>query len=93
MNNAIRFATGMHKRTNTRTLMEAAGWMDIRELAQFHSLLMVWRIIRLNTPSYLADKITVEPDNTISTKNPRLMNTSTGFRWRIIPLWNSLSRE
>ena len=30
MNNSIRFVTGLHKRSKTRTLMESVGWMEIK---------------------------------------------------------------
>ena len=91
MNNTIRFVTGLQKRAKTRTLMESVGRMEIQELSQYHSLLLAWRIIKLRTPSHLADNITAEQDNNISKKLPSLMNT--GFRWRVVPLWNSMNQE
>ena len=56
MNDAIRFFTGFNRRTNTQILMEAVGWLDINKLIEFHSLLLAWKIIRLGSPSYLAEK-------------------------------------
>ena len=57
MNNTIRHVTGLHKRTSTDVLMRAVGWLNINELVIFHSLLLMWRILRLNTPKYLAEKL------------------------------------
>ena len=50
MNNAIRFVTGLLRRTKTRILMEAVGWLDVHELIDYHSLLLAWRIIKLRKP-------------------------------------------
>ena len=93
MNNAIRHVTGLHKRTSTDVLMREVGWLDIRELITFHSLLMFWRIIYLKTPRYMMEKLNVQDDISISPQFTRLQNTRMGFRWRTIPLWNSMNLE
>ena len=94
MNNTIRFVTGMGRRTSTLTLMREVNWLTIQELTELHSLLFIWRTIHLKTPHYLAGKILLnETDNTISTNIPRLMNTTTSLRWRIVQIWNALDQD
>ena len=93
MNKTIRFVMKKNCRAKTRDLMESVGWLEIDELAIFHSLLMMWRVVRLNAPRYFEDKIKLENDNELSTNIPRLQNTASGFRWRTVTLWNGMSSE
>ena len=44
MNKTIRFVMKKNCRAKTRDLMESVGWLEIDELAIFHSLLMMWRV-------------------------------------------------
>ena len=93
MNDTVRFIKNKNRRTSTRPLMELVGWLDIKELVDYHSLLMMWRILRIKKPKYFENKIKIENDEKISTSFARLKNTESGFRWRTIPKWNSLSLE
>ena len=93
MNNAICFVTGMNKRTKKRTLMEEVGWLDVYELQEFHSMLLAWRVLRLRAPAYLAEKLTLDSENKLSTNHLRLQNTMNSFRWKIVSGWNRLSAE
>ena len=93
MNNSIRFVTGYGKRTKTRKLMEAVNWLNIHELEKFHTLLLTWKIVRMNTPQYMSEKIKIDQENKISTSKPRLQNTMRGFRWKSIKYWNDLDTD
>ena len=88
MNNSVRFVTGAGRRVSTVDLMTAVNWLTIREMIKMHTLTMTWKVVHLRTPRHLADKITRNPDNTLSTSIPRLLNTSLGLRWRMVDLWN-----
>ena len=89
MNNTIRHVTGLHKRISTDVLMISVGWLNIQELVIYHSLLMMWRVLKLKTPRYMAEKLSMEDDDLIAPQYTRLQNTRSGYRWRTIPLWNS----
>ena len=93
MNKTIRFVTKKNRRTKTRELMEAVGWLEIEELSIFHSLLMMWRIVCLNSPRYFENKITENENNELNTNAPRLQNTESGFRWRTVKVWNEMGAE
>ena len=93
MNKTIRFMTNRNKRTKSRELMTLVGWLNIHELTKFHSLLLMWRIVRLNSPRYFENKINVTNDDKLSTTIPRLQNTESGFRWRTVTWWNEMSQE
>ena len=90
MNDAARFVFNKNRRTSTKDLMQAMGWMDVHDLTDFHTLLLTWRILRLNIPRYLAEKFSRIEDDKIATEKPRLKNTEKGFRWRSVSLWNSM---
>ena len=90
MNKAIRFVTGLNKRTKTRKLMEEVGWLTVHELQEYHALLLTWRILRLRAPEYLARKFHLDKENRISTSHPRLQNTAKSFRWKTVGSWNRL---
>ena len=69
------------------------GWLNIREMVTYYTLIMTWKTLRQNTPQYLASKLSTNPDGTISTKNPRLQNTELALRWRMCAQWNNLSSQ
>ena len=93
INNTARFVTGLGRRINKQTLMEACGWLDIDELVQYHSLVQLWRIINLKVPMHIYRKLIINENFTVETLNPRLQNTMTSFRWWTIRAWNDLSQD
>ena len=91
LNNTVRFITGAHRRTDTKTLMNSLNWL--REMICLHTIIMGWKVTKLNTPLHIATQISTSPDNLLSTSNPRLLNTTLSLRWRICQQWNSLPRD
>ena len=75
------------------TLMKAVNWMTATEMIKFYTLIMAWKTIYMGAPQHLATKLTLHPDNTITTSTPRLQNTSMGLRWRYCTNWNSMTPE
>ena len=86
-----RWVTGDSKRTRIITILENCGWLSIREMAKYHSLVQLWKLVRLNKPSTMSEKIHLENENLVRTNTPRLMFTSDGFRCRTTNSWNQLS--
>ena len=41
----------------------------------------------------MAEKLRLEENDLIADQYTRLQNTRSGYRWRTIPLWNSMSVE
>ena len=93
LNNTVRFITGAKKRDKTQKLMESVGWLSAKELIVYHTLVMGWEIIKLNTPQCLSELKERQPDNNVTTTSPRLMNTSLRLRWRVCNEWNKLPSE
>ena len=71
-------------------LIRSVNWLSIKELVFYHTMIMAWKVIKLQTPVDLASKITINQDNTVQTHRPRLINTIMRLRWRICQGWNQL---
>ena len=93
MNNAARFISGAGRRTQTRKLMTKCNWLSFRELVKYHSLVQLWKLVKLRKPEILASKFQLSDDNFIRNQNPRLQIVGRNFRWRSIQDWNQLSQE
>ena len=93
LNDTARYVSNKNRRTKTIDLMKYCNWMTVKEMRDYHSILLMWRIVRLEAPKHLADKITVTQDDYLETTYPRLQTTSQGFRWRTVNLWNTLPAD
>ena len=91
MNSAARYVLNSGKRWSSNRLMEACGWMGIRELVVYHSLLTLWKILNYETPRQLFEKFNWINDRKLSTSPPRLQTTEQYWRWRSVKYWNELS--
>ena len=57
-NKAARTVARMNIFTPTKTLMKACGWMSVRQLMAYHSLVLLHKTMASQTPVYLYQKIT-----------------------------------
>ena len=90
VNNSVRYILNGGKRWKTDRLMREVNWLRVDEQIEYHSLLSLWKILRMKTPKFLAKKYIIEDDWRISMTNPRLQLTETAFRWRSCAQWNGL---
>ena len=91
LNDAAHYVTWKTTRRDSSVdLMQECGWMTAAEMANYYSLLLLWRVIRLNAQQSLATKIIIDDDCFVTTAIPRLQHTTTAFRWRSTTLWNSI---
>ena len=93
LNDAARFVTGKPRRTSTANLMTSCNWLYAHELAKYHAMITMWTIIRRNIPHHLRMKLNIDEDLRLTTDPARIQNTLTSYRWRAIPLWNTLDDE
>ena len=52
---------GLNIFTQTQTLMSVCGWMSVRQLLVYHSLVLFHKTLMNKTPVYLHKKIEEEP--------------------------------
>ena len=82
----------------TNTLLDATGDLSVHQLGAYHTVVTAHRIIRTQTPQYLADKLALRKPtpclarqlNTISV-NCDLTISRSGFLYRAARLWNLLT--
>ena len=92
-NRAARWVTSSSKRTKVSKLLKDTGWLSISELAIYHTLLQLWKILRLGKPDAMYTEFTLTVDLLVNTTVPRLQFTMDGFRWRSTTTWNTLPKE
>ena len=88
-----RWITGHSKRTRIRKLLEDCDWLSIREMEKYHSMIQVWKLVRLGKPENMVDKMILTDESLIRTTIPRLLFTKSGFRWRAADCWNMMPME
>ena len=104
MNKAARAIARRDKRTPTRDLLNQLGWMSVRQLVFYHSVLLVFKVRKTGYPVYFADKLT--EGYTYNTRNSqgnvirmgeqfRAKNsiTTKSWRWRGANNFNHLPSE
>ena len=98
-NSAARLVTKLPWSTPTSTLLLQCGWLNIRQLVKFHSLVLLFKIKHDKKPTYLSDKIS---DNfgyktRLATSNGIRKNTmistevaKKSFLNRTTQIWNKM---
>ena len=102
-NLAARRTTKLPRLTPTEKLLGQCGWLSVRQLIMFHSLVLFHKILIKNSqtnPKYLASQVkfvdretrTIDSFNVIDSKNRRYktVTAAKGFFPRTIKDWNSL---
>ena len=90
-NMAGRFVTGKNRFTRQSDLMIDCRWLNVEELAKYHSLVQLWKTLRWGKPEYLESKLQEEEEEYISTDIPRLKLTAGSFRCKTVRNWNSMN--
>ena len=94
LNDAARFVLQRKgRRDSTAELMAECGWWSAREMVIYHSLLLMWRVLRCGSLKSLADKLWQDEEGIVWTNSPRLLHTTSVWRWRTMAIWNGLSTE
>ena len=90
LNQAGRFVTGMGRTARSRDIMVQCGWLNIRELASYHTLVQFFKTIRSGVPIAISTNIEIDDDLLVSTARPRLLLTKGTFRVQATSQWNNL---
>ena len=56
-NKAARIVTKCGKRTPIKSLLSQCGWLSVAQLGVFHSLVLVYKILKTRSPRYLYSKL------------------------------------
>ena len=90
LNRAARIVTRLSWFTPTGVLMRKCNWMSVEQLAQYHTLVTVYNIVKTGKPKYLFDKLchdhqyntraTVKYGETFTAKSA-LASSSICYHW------------
>ena len=90
-NRAARFVLNYPPRSNRAQMFNKLGWLTVRQIAAYHSLVLVHQIRVSKEPLYLAAKLNrVNCNNNIVLKNTPLDLYRNSFVYRSSLLWNKL---
>ena len=98
-NKAARIVTRLDNRTETAELLRQVGWLSVRQMYIYHSILLVFKVQQQQRPEYLCDKFRRNfPYETRRSKNnffsiskvPRTEVSKKAFTYSSIILWNAL---
>ena len=98
-NRAARFVTKLDWGTSTSELLKQCGWLSVHQLAVYHSVVMVYKVILNKSPKHLYSMFSAEYSYKTNqahnkmlrhTRNLRLNLTRDSFRWRAARNFNQL---
>ena len=104
MNKAAKAIARSPEVLSSREALHQVGWLSVRQLAAYHTITMMYKIINTKSPSYIYRK----PNSSFPYKTKFAANqnirmgpdfqanhslTQVSFRWRGSQLWNSLPSE
>ena len=80
-NKAARTVARLNIFTPTKTLMKVCGWMSVRQLLAYHSMVLLQKTLASQTPVYLYKKLTVGGD--FSYKTRQASSCPPGFSFTV----------
>ena len=101
-NKAARIVTRLDWGTSTNVLLNQIGWLSVKQLFVFHSLMLVWKIQESGQPRYLSEKFQRNyayntrqaTSNSISVNSmPKSELSRKSFVHNSTMLWNALPTE
>ena len=101
-NRAARTVTKLNYNTRTEVLLNQLGWLSVRQLSVYHSILQIFKTKQEKKPAYFNAKFSRQfpRDTRLSTGNgirvdKKIRNqlSKQNFSYRAVDIWNKLPRE
>ena len=103
-NKAARCISRLPIYTPTRSIFKACGWMSVRQLMMYHSLVLLHKTLASKSPVYLYQKVNSGGDFSYCTRQattgsvrqgpgPRKELSRLGWCWRSLDLFNRLPTD
>ena len=101
-NRAARFVSKLDWNTPTGKLLKQCGWLSVHQLAVYHSVVMVYKVMLYKSPKYIYSMFSTKYNyNTNQAQNKMLRQTrkfslnltKESFRWRAAMHYNQLPLE
>ena len=101
-NRAARVVTKLDWSTPTADLLNQCGWLSVHQLVVYHSVVLVYKILRNESPSFLFSMFSAKYSYKTKqartgqikhTRDLELQITKDSFRWRASEDYNGLPQE
>ena len=103
-NKAARCISRLNIYTPTREILKVCGWMSVRQLMVYHSLVLLHKTLANQSPVYLYQKVTSGGEFSYCTRQatagsvrqgpgPKKDLTRLGWCWRSVDLYNTLPTD
>ena len=103
-NKAARVVTRQNHFTSTKKILSACGWMSVRQLLTYHSLVLLYRTVKSKKPDYLYSKVKSGGDYRYSTRQadsgairqglgPKLDICKQSWCWKSVEVFNTLPTD
>ena len=92
-NKAARWIRGMRKRTRVKDLMIGCNWMNVREMIELHTTVMIWKMVHLKRPGHLSRKLVTDGELKLEIDTPRLQFTERSLTQRGGLTWNKIPQD
>ena len=101
-NKAARTVTGLGWFTAQSELLRQCGWLSIKQLVEYHSLLLVFKVKNEKKPVYIHDILSASfsydtraasANNIVENQQTSRETTKEGFVYRSSKSWNSLPAD
>ena len=101
-NRAARAVTRLDWFTPSRELLNQCGWLSVRQLVVYHSVMLVFKIIKAESPRNIHSMFSIKYNYPTKlaktgmirhTKDLRLDLSERSFRWRASKAFNALPEE
>ena len=91
LNSAARYVIMGGRNWRSLKLMTTCNWLTAKELVDFHTLMLLWKILNFSKPKVLAEKFEKLENGKITGRLTRLKITEKYFVARSVTLWNNLT--
>ena len=82
LNKAARLVTGMSHFTPTRRLMKLCGWLTVKQLVKYHTIIMVHKTVMNNRPLYISSRFSTEYSYSTRMSNSGGVRLDETYRYR-----------
>ena len=93
MNCVARWATNSTKNIRTIDLMKRCNWNTVYEIEEIATIMAFWKVLELQTPRQIYEKLTITEDRKVIMKRPRLLICRKNFNYRATKYWNRLPQD
>ena len=103
-NKAARVVTKQSRFTPTKTILSACGWMSVKQLLAYHSLVLLYRTVSNKKPDYLYNKVKSGGEYRYNTRQaesgsirqgpgPSLDICKQSWCWKSVEVFNTLPTD